>query len=464
MNSSENTPATGLSTNEIIAASVAPSLFLLSLGALTCLIIWHRKRNSTTSDDKRVIVDEVDGGSSRGGGTLRSKISGHNRDSVTVDISQELNEGPSQLALPTRVNSADVKWLPTRDLYQSKRGRTGWQFPPLLGIEQEFPRDQLCTIKHLGDGAYAQLLQGEATMLLEDEPTSTTVIVKILKDSATNAQLHQFDEEVRTLAGLQHANLLELSAVCTTSHPMSMIFRIEDSVDVRSYLRTAAACHEPFGDTSFFSRQSANFSPITSSLFSDLLIANDLLAISHQVAQGMEYLSGEGFIHRDIATRNCYISDGVHIKIANFGISLDDHSDDYVQLPLTSGTTPRNVKLGAHPLPIRWMSPEAIQTGTFTTESDIWAFGILMWEVFTLGKRPYDVLTDKEVLQQVAKHGHTIDCPPGCPPEIHALMTKCWRQTPESRATFPEMRLTMQRWLKEGRFSEQEKTGSTTQL
>ncbi|XP_065835066.1 fibroblast growth factor receptor 2-like isoform X2 [Oscarella lobularis] len=455
MNSNSNETETGLSTRDrILLASLTPSIVVL-VGIIIFLLLWRRKRTSEHSDQER-IIDETDGRSSPANDTLKSNKSSKHGE----NFAHEANENPTYLAPPNaRSKSANVTWMPTTDLYQSKRGRGGWRFPPLLGIEQEFPRDQLCTIKNLGESPLAKLIQGEATMLIEDEPTSTTVIVKTVKDSATNAQLGQFNEEIRTLAALQHSNVLELSAVCTTSHPMSMIFRIEDFIGLQSYLHTAAACHEPFGDTSFFSRNSIG------SAFSDLLISNDLLAICHQVVQGMAYLAKEGYVHKDLAARNCYISDGVHVKISNFGIALDASSDDYVQLPLAAGTMPRNVKLSHVPLPIRWMAPESLQSGLFTTESDVWSFGILMWEVFALGKRPYEFSTDKEVLEQVAKHGHTIDCPPGCPPEIHALMTKCWRQTPESRATFDELRVAMDKWIKEGRFSDHDRsTSSTTAL
>ena len=288
--------------------------------------------------------------------------------------------------------------------------------------------------------------------LIDECPVSSTVVVKVIAETATEAQVKAFKNEITRMAKLQHPNVLEISAVCTTTYPFSIIYSLDDYVELKQYLITAAACNEPDFDSSLLSRNS------TGPLFTELLINSDLLSICHQIAAGMKYLSGEKFVHKDLATRNCLAGNGVQVKITTYGVPLQEYGSDYAPLDKirrgsNKSTTSRySRKMKSASVPLRWMAPESLQNETFTTESDVWSFGILMWEVFSLGGRPYSMLTDEEVVEQVSKHGHTIDCPPRCPPEIHALMTKCWRQTPESRPTFTELYNAMDKWVREGRF------------
>lgn len=300
-------------------------------------------------------------------------------------------------------------------------------------------------------------MQGEAMTLVDECPVSSTVLIKVISETATESQVKEFKNDVARVAKLQHPNVLEISAVCTTTYPFSIIYRLDDYVSLKEYLITAAACNEADFDSSFLSRNS------TGPLFTELLINSDLLSICYQVAEGMKYLSREDFVHKDLATRNCLAGNGIQVKITLYGVPLQEYSKDYAPLEqIRAGSNKSNasrrLKTKSASLPLRWMAPESLQTGTCTTESDVWSFGILMWEVFSLGERPYNLLTDVEVIEQVAKHGHTIDCPPRCPPEVHALMTKCWRQTPESRPSFAELHNSMDKWIKDGRYTDSSTT------
>ena len=143
---------------------------------------------------------------------------------------------------------------------------------------------------------------------------------------------------------------------------------------------------------------------------------------------GCEYLEENHFIHRDIAARNCLLTTkraaGRSVKIADFGMARDIYRNDYYR------------KGGKAMLPIKWMPPEAYLEGVFTSKTDVWSFGILLWEVFSLGYVPYPGLCNQEVMNLVVEGGR-MDAPKGCPPSLYQIMSECWHRQHELRPNFP---------------------------
>lgn len=150
----------------------------------------------------------------------------------------------------------------------------------------------------------------------------------------------------------------------------------------------------------------------------------------------MEYLASHHFIHRDLAARNVLVGDGLTIKISDFGLSRDIYSSDYYRVQSKSL------------LPVRWMPPESILYGKFTTDSDVWSFGVVLWEVFSFGLQPYFGYSNQEVIEMIRSR-QILPQPEDCPARIYGLMVECWHEMPSRRPSFRESHARLRAWKSE---------------
>ncbi|XP_069131795.1 proto-oncogene tyrosine-protein kinase ROS-like isoform X3 [Argopecten irradians] len=267
-----------------------------------------------------------------------------------------------------------------------------------------FRRDQLMLTKFLGSGAFGEVFEGVAKNILSDTSGETKVAVKTLRKSASDHEKEEFLKEAVLMSNFKHEHILSLLGVCLDNDPEFIILELMEGGDLLSFLR---ACRP--------STTNAAFMCIT-----------DLVKICVHVARGCKYLEEMHFVHRDLAARNCLVSSKTPaemvVKIGDFGLARDIYKNDYYR------------KEGEGLLPVRWMSPEALVDGVFTTQSDIWAFGILIWEVMTFGRQPYPARTNIEVLHFV-RSGGQLEQPEGCPEELFQMMRSCWVEA-EDRPSF----------------------------
>ncbi|ESP04075.1 hypothetical protein LOTGIDRAFT_156686 [Lottia gigantea] len=270
-------------------------------------------------------------------------------------------------------------------------------------------RDQLVLTRFLGSGAFGEVFEGVAKYL-NDAVGDTRVAVKTLRKNSSDQEKDEFLKEAVLMSNFKHDHILSLLGVCLDNDPQFIIMELMEGGDLLSYLRCCRATIS---------------SP-------PRLYLPDLVRVCVNVASGCEYLEGMHFVHRDLAARNCLVSSknpsDMVVKIGDFGLARDIYKNDYYR------------KEGEGLLPVRWMSPESLVDGVFTTHSDIWAFGVLMWEVITLGQQPYPARTNVEVLQFV-RSGGKLDKPDKCPDEIYSLMENCWSFDAHNRPSFASISL-----------------------
>ncbi|XP_029418282.1 fibroblast growth factor receptor 4 isoform X5 [Nannospalax galili] len=279
----------------------------------------------------------------------------------------------------------------------------------------EFPRDRLVLGKPLGEGCFGQVVRAEALGMDPSQPDQTsTVAVKMLKDNASDKDLADLvsEMEVMKLIG-RHKNIINLLGVCTQEGPLYVIVECAAKGNLREFLR---ARRPPGPDLSPDGPRSSD-GPLSFPA---------LVSCAYQVARGMQYLESRKCIHRDLAARNVLVTEDDVMKIADFGLARGVHHIDYYK------------KTSNGRLPVKWMAPEALFDRVYTHQSDVWSFGILLWEIFTLGGSPYPGIPVEELFS-LLREGHRMDRPPHCPPELYGLMRECWHAAPSQRPTFKQL-------------------------
>uniref|UniRef100_A0A671P6S7 Discoidin domain-containing receptor 2 n=1 Tax=Sinocyclocheilus anshuiensis TaxID=1608454 RepID=A0A671P6S7_9TELE len=297
------------------------------------------------------------------------------------------------------------------------------------GALEEFPRERLTFKEKLGEGQFGEVHLCEAEGMQEfmkdhcgdisDEPM--LVAVKTLREDANKNARNDFLKEIRIISRLRDPNIIRLLAVCVESDPLCMITEYMENGDLNQFLSR----HE-LQEEGVLAGNSSTISYRT------------LIRMASQISSGMKYLSSLHFVHRDLATRNCLVGTNNTIKIADFGMSRNLYRGDYYRIQ------------GRAVLPIRWMSWESILLGKFTMASDVWAFGVTLWEILTLCKeQPYAQFTDEQVIENTGEFFRDqnkqvyLPKPHCCPDSVHSLMLSCWKRNAKERPTFLEIHSTL---------------------
>ncbi|KAM9594700.1 discoidin domain-containing receptor 2-like isoform 2-T5 [Morphnus guianensis] len=286
----------------------------------------------------------------------------------------------------------------------------------------EFPRQQLRLKEKLGEGQFGEVHLCEADGLLEFLGVSSTefthqpvlVAVKMLRSDVNKTARNDFLKEIKIMSRLKNPNIIRLLGVCVRDDPLCMITEYMENGDLNQFLS-----------------QREIYSKFAISNNIPCVSYSNLLYMATQIASGMKYLASLNFVHRDLATRNCLVGNNYTIKIADFGMSRNLYSGDYYRIQ------------GRAVLPIRWMAWESILLGKFTTASDVWAFGVTLWEMFILCKeQPYSLLSDEQVIENTGEFFRSqgrqiyLSQTPLCPNPVFDLMLKCWSRDIKDRPTF----------------------------
>ncbi|XP_029924287.1 platelet-derived growth factor receptor beta-like isoform X2 [Myripristis murdjan] len=325
----------------------------------------------------------------------------------------------------------------------------------------EVPRENVALGRVLGSGAFGRVVKATVSGLLHSH-SSTKAAVKMLKPGSSAGQ--SLMSELKILVHLgPHLNVVNLLGACTRGGPVFLITefcRHGDLVDYlqrnkHTFLQSDATQAKSDSDggymdmnkeeaVQYVAMQELSYADIEPAVYetpyiqhdqqgelvlsdSALLSLQDLLGFSYQVAQAMDFLSSKNCVHRDLAARNVLVCEGKLVKVCDFGLARDVLKDqDYVAR-------------GNAFLPVKWMAPESIFQNIYSIQSDVWSYGVLLWEIFSLGGSPYPELPLNQEFYSALKRGYRMARPEHATSNIYEVMKQCWQEKSEARPPFSSL-------------------------
>ncbi|CAG9764929.1 unnamed protein product [Ceutorhynchus assimilis] len=276
--------------------------------------------------------------------------------------------------------------------------------------DYELNRDHIELGIILGKGQFGDVHKGT---VMTKEGSIVPVAIKTCKEDADVSTTEKFLEEAYIMQKFDHPHIIKLIGVCSDS-PVWIIMELAKLGELRAYLQSNKS----------------------------LLELETLLNFAFQLSTALSYLESKKYVHRDIAARNVLVSSETCVKLADFGLSRWMGSDQSYY------------RASKGKLPIKWMSPESINFRRFTTASDVWMFGVCIWEILMLGVKPFQGVKNNDVIGKI-ENGERLPLPESCPPRLYSLMSQCWAYEPSKRPAFREIREILQEILLEERSSQQ---------
>ncbi|CAB3989128.1 fibroblast growth factor receptor homolog 1-like isoform X2 [Paramuricea clavata] len=292
-----------------------------------------------------------------------------------------------------------------------------------LDKKWEINREHLRVDGQLGEGAFGRVLKATA-IGFPGFPPRHTVAIKTLKENSTEAELVDLLSEMNMMKNIgKHKNIVNLIGCCTQNGPLFMVIEYAKFGNLRQFLRDRRPANGEFIDTSTEEDSSADGEKRSSE---EAITLSDLVSFAFQIARGMEYLESKKCVHRDLAARNILVSEDKVLKVADFGLARDVHAMDYYR-KTTDGR-----------LPVKWMAIEALFDRVYSSKSDVWGFGVVLWEILTFGGTPYPSLPVEDLFE-LLQSGYRMEKPHNCPQNIYEIMQNCWAENPLNRPTFPNL-------------------------
>ncbi|XP_037071690.1 fibroblast growth factor receptor 3-like, partial [Pollicipes pollicipes] len=252
----------------------------------------------------------------------------------------------------------------------------------------EVAHDRLQLADCLGEGCFGRVVRARLRPAGRQTHPVRVVAVKMLKEHHRDTDLMDLVSEMEMMKKVgSHVNVVSLIGACTRGSSLMVIMEYAEHGNLLTYLRERAECERPFD--------------------SELPFPCDLVNFAFQVARGMEYLASRKCIHRDLAARNVLVGEDKTLKIADFGMARDVREKDYYR-KVTGGR-----------LPVKWMAPEALFDQLYTTGSDVWSFGVLLWEIMTMGCAPYPTVNSVDELGDWLRQGRRMARPAACPASVY---------------------------------------------
>uniref|UniRef100_A0A3B4EJK6 Focal adhesion kinase 1 n=1 Tax=Pygocentrus nattereri TaxID=42514 RepID=A0A3B4EJK6_PYGNA len=278
--------------------------------------------------------------------------------------------------------------------------------------DYEIQRERIELGRCIGEGQFGDVHQGDYVC---PESPALSVAIKTCKNSTSDSVREKFLQEALTMRQFDHPHIVKLIGVIT-ENPVWIIMELCTLGELRSFLQVRK-----------YSLDLAS-----------------LILFSYQLSTALAYLESKRFVHRDIAARNVLVSSVDCVKLGDFGLSRYMEDSSYY-------------KASKGKLPIKWMAPESINFRRFTSSSDVWMFGVCMWEILMYGIKPFQGVKNNDVIGRI-ENGERLAMPPNCPPTLYSLMTKCWAYDPSKRPRFNELKAQLSTILAEEKAQQEERS------
>ncbi|XP_070078003.1 focal adhesion kinase 1 isoform X18 [Equus caballus] len=277
--------------------------------------------------------------------------------------------------------------------------------------DYEIQRERIELGRCIGEGQFGDVHQG---VYLSPENPALAVAIKTCKNCTSDSVREKFLQEALTMRQFDHPHIVKLIGVIT-ENPVWIIMELCTLGELRSFLQVRKY---------------------------NLDLAS-LILYAYQLSTALAYLESKRFVHRDIAARNVLVSSNDCVKLGDFGLSR--YMEDSTYYKASKGK-----------LPIKWMAPESINFRRFTSASDVWMFGVCMWEILMHGVKPFQGVKNNDVIGRI-ENGERLPMPPNCPPTLYSLMTKCWAYDPSRRPRFTELKAQLSTILEEEKVQQEER-------
>ncbi|XP_043457803.1 focal adhesion kinase 1 isoform X10 [Prionailurus bengalensis] len=277
--------------------------------------------------------------------------------------------------------------------------------------DYEIQRERIELGRCIGEGQFGDVHQG---VYMSPENPALAVAIKTCKNCTSDSVREKFLQEALTMRQFDHPHIVKLVGVIT-ENPVWIIMELCTLGELRSFLQVRK-----------YSLDLAS-----------------LILYAYQLSTALAYLESKRFVHRDIAARNVLVSSNDCVKLGDFGLSR--YMEDSTYYKASKGK-----------LPIKWMAPESINFRRFTSASDVWMFGVCMWEILMHGVKPFQGVKNNDVIGRI-ENGERLPMPPNCPPTLYSLMTKCWAYDPSRRPRFTELKAQLSTILEEEKVQQEER-------
>eukprot|EP00054_Salpingoeca_dolichothecata_P029419 m.231813 g.231813 ORF g.231813 m.231813 type:complete len:1627 (-) comp26471_c0_seq1:135-5015(-) len=265
---------------------------------------------------------------------------------------------------------------------------------PVSRVPMEISRNLVTVLEVIGKGHFSTVNKATFKQPILQGLNSASVLVAVkMLSSPRESDRTSLLEEAALMCQFSCRRIVSLIGCVTVGEPLMLVMELLEYGALDKYLKN------------------------------NNVAASELHLMAGDIAEAMAYLENLGFVHRDLACRNCLVASDYSVKLADFGLSRDLEEDEYYS---SDGNN----------IPVRWTSPEALRTNKFTVKNDIWAYGVVLYELWTRGAVPYSPWPNNKVWVEVTENRHRLSQPEGCPDEVYEIMIQCWEENPEARPTF----------------------------